>query len=170
MPHRLLDGHRRSGMIGSSAMMPTYYKEPKMGNKIWRVPWAEVRHGTEYEEDDINHNNLLAHLLLDGDLGFWQCLINNAPDDPWERYEQGIAIMDDVLVAFDMFGWKVVCKNDPEAHYPTSRSDDFAPVWCGDLGRRSPEELAKLDPKNPNHVAALAHLIALQLRDSRGAS
>jgi hypothetical protein len=52
-------------------------------------------------------------------------------DDPAERYDQGVAIMDDVLIAFDMLGWKVVCKDDPERGYPILRGDDFAPGWCG---------------------------------------
>jgi len=59
---------------------------------------------------------------------------SNTSDDPAERYAQGIAIMDDVLIAFDMLGWKVVTKDDPAEtwdRYPILRDDDFRPDWCG---------------------------------------
>jgi hypothetical protein len=41
-------------------------------------------------------------------------VITDTSHDPAERYEQGHAIMDDVLIAFDMLGWKVVAKDDPQ--------------------------------------------------------
>jgi hypothetical protein len=95
------------------------------------VPWTEVRRGTEYEEADVEHNMDWANVLLDGQF-IWADELAAMPDDPQERYAQGIAIMDDVLIAFDMLGWKVVAK-DPEeiwARYPIMRQDDFAPDWC----------------------------------------
>jgi hypothetical protein len=102
-----------------------------MTHKLWRVPWTEVRHGTEYEKSDIEHNEKWAYDLLDGCLDVWENVIADTSDDPWERCEQGIAIMDDVLIAFDMLGWKLVSKDDPESNrYPIMRSDNFAPDWC----------------------------------------
>jgi hypothetical protein len=102
-----------------------------MSNKTWRVPWTEVRHGTEYEEGDIEWNEEWANNLTDGNLDLWQQIIAAASDDPRERYVQGIAVMDDVLIALDMLGWKVVSKDDPTHHYPILRNDDFRPDWCG---------------------------------------
>ncbi len=39
--------------------------------KPWRVPWTEVRHGTEFEESDREYNETWANRLLDGDLDLW---------------------------------------------------------------------------------------------------
>jgi hypothetical protein len=102
-----------------------------MSKPVWRVPWTEVRHGTEYEDSDIDHNEAWADVVTDGCLDFWTDVIANTSDDPAERSEQGIAIMDDVLIALDMLGWKVVCKDDPKCGYPILRDDDFRPDWCG---------------------------------------
>ena len=102
-----------------------------MSKPVWRVPWTEVRYGTEYEEGDTIHNVDWANVLLDGILDFWKDIIANAPDDPAERYAQGVAVMDDVLIAFDQLGWKVVNKEDPQRLYPMLRGDDFRPDWAG---------------------------------------
>jgi len=97
---------------------------------VWRVPWTEVRYGTEYEESDEEHNMNWANALLDGCLDYWENVIADTSDDPAERYGQRVAIMDDVLIAFDMLGWKVVSKDDPTHKYPILRGDDFCPDWC----------------------------------------
>ena len=102
-----------------------------MSHKLWRVPWTEVRHGTEYEESDKEHNEKWAYAMLDGDLGIWEAVIADTQTD--RRMEQGVALMDDVLIAFDMVGWKVVSKDDPTHKYPIMRSDDFCPEWSDDL-------------------------------------
>jgi hypothetical protein len=102
-----------------------------MSKRVRRVPWTEVRHGTEYEEGDEKHNVDWANVVLDGCLDLWAAVIADTSDDPAERYEQGVAIMDDVLIAFDMLGWKVVSKDDDPTHrYPILRDDEFAPDWC----------------------------------------
>jgi hypothetical protein len=101
-----------------------------MSKPVWRVPWTEVRHGTEHEEADEWHNMDWATVITDGCLDFWEDVIAGTSDDPAERYEQGVAIMDDVLIAFDMLGWKLVCKDDPKRCYPITRQDDFAPDLC----------------------------------------
>ena len=98
--------------------------------KVWRVPWTEVRRGTEFEEADNEWNEDWADILLDGNLGLLQEVIDAAPDSDAGQYEQGVALMDDVLIAFDMLGWKVVCKNDDGRGYPILRNDDFVPDWC----------------------------------------
>ena len=98
--------------------------------KPWRVPWTEVRHGTEYEESDVELNECWANLMLDGQF-IWTEEMDAAPDDLAGRLDQGIAVMDDVLIALDMLGWKVVSKDDPTARYPMLREDDFRPDWCG---------------------------------------
>jgi hypothetical protein len=105
--------------------------EPKMSKPVWRVPWTEVRHGTEYEAGDTDHNADWANVVLYGCLDLWADVIADASNDQWERYEQGVAIMDDVLIAFDMLGWKVVAQDDPEQGYPILRDDDFRPAWAG---------------------------------------
>jgi hypothetical protein len=101
-----------------------------MSKSVWRVPWTAVRHGTEYEEGDVEHNENWANVLLDGCLDLWADVIAATSDDTAERYAQGVAVMDDVLIAFDMLGWKVVCKDDPQRSYPILRRNDFAPDWC----------------------------------------
>ena len=76
---------------------------------VWRVPWTEVRYGTEYEGADECHNADWAFTLLGYScLDFWADVIADTSAD--ERYAQGEAIMDDVLIAFDMLGWKVCAK------------------------------------------------------------
>jgi hypothetical protein len=103
-----------------------------MSKPVWRVPWTEVRHGTEYENSDVEHNETWANAVLDGQF-IWVEDLAATPDDWAERYEQGVAVMDDVLIAFDMLGWKVVTKDDPAKtwdRYPIMRGDDFAPDWC----------------------------------------
>ena len=95
---------------------------------IYRVPWAEVRYGTEHEESDREFNENYANGLIDGDFDIWEWII--ARTDADQRYEQGIAIMDDVLIAFDVLGWKLVSKDGPEL-YPMLRDDDFRPDWVG---------------------------------------
>jgi hypothetical protein len=102
----------------------------RKARKPWRVPWTEVRHGTEYEEDDVDLNMCWATLMLDGQF-IWTEEMDAAPDDPVWRWEQGVAVMDDVLIALDVLGWKVVAKDDPAHGYPILRDDDFRPDWCG---------------------------------------
>jgi hypothetical protein len=77
---------------------------------------------------DIDYNIDWANALLDGSLDLWKWIIANAPDHEGERCAQGVAVMDDVLIAFDMLGWKVVNKEDPEQRYPSLRDDDFRPA------------------------------------------
>jgi hypothetical protein len=98
--------------------------------KTWRVPWTEVRYGTEYEKRDNEWNQDWAEALTDGNLDLWQQIIAAASDDPGERLVQGIAVMDDVLIAYDMLGWKLVPKDDSTHRYPILRNDDFRPDWC----------------------------------------
>ena len=102
-----------------------------MSKPVWRVPWTEVRHGTEYEEDDDWYNMDWAYTALNGWTDLWPGAITDTSADPDERYAQGEAIMDDVLIAFDMLGWKVVAKDDPQRGFPImGRRDEFVPDWC----------------------------------------
>jgi hypothetical protein len=94
-------------------------------SKLWRVPWTEVRYETKYEADDECYNCDWAFTLLN-DFDLWEDMLA----DPAERHAQGMALMDDVVIAFDMLGWKVVCKDDPERRFPITRNDGFAPDWC----------------------------------------
>jgi hypothetical protein len=101
-----------------------------MSKPVWRVPWTEVRHGTEYEAGDEEYKREWANILLGGEcLDLWAEVM--ADIDPSERYAQGEAMIDDVLIALDMIGWKVVAKDQPECGFPiTGRQDEFVPDWC----------------------------------------
>jgi hypothetical protein len=99
-------------------------------DSIWRVPWTEVRYGTEHEQSDIEFNTDWANDLLSGNLDLWKRIIANAPDHEGDRHAQGSAVTDDVAIALDMLGWKVVSQDDPKRRWPICRDDDFRPAWA----------------------------------------
>ncbi len=97
----------------------------------WRVPWRTVSGGTEHEASDLEHNEILALELFEG-IGLDPVTAAALSTRNWQgRAARLVEITDDMMVAIDQLGWKVVPR-DPLSPYrwPMAAHHDLCPDWC----------------------------------------
>jgi hypothetical protein len=105
--------------------------EREADRKPWRLPWRTVRRGTQHEASDVRHNNNVAEEVFCG-VRLDDVMAAALSADDWQdRAARFIEITDDLIVALDQLGWRLVPK-DPssEDRWPMAAHHDLCPDWC----------------------------------------